>query len=311
MIGQCLETSSTIHKSQQSVTRKLLQQAIYSLLYHIVFMALPYSYVVIMDICIGNWLTNGYILTNQKLIYHYSWIILPILNPIALGIFLKKHRKSLLLFWKAIQISTERPRSLEPIPESQELQIVPEDIHVSIEKKRSKDISCRKLSTSEHCSVISRQSILSTNDPLYCTPDFPFVETDLEIDTLSVYNGYPYDDRCEVFLSNMTGLTTFGTRQKQHEKSSFSKGRLSDGSLSFAKGKLSDGSLSFAKGKLSDGSIGSYTSISGRSTMSVCSSNCYTHSIGSYRSGPSLQHSISIQSNQSVEEAVQDTIIYF
>ncbi|CAG2225137.1 PTHR1 [Mytilus edulis] len=283
MIGQCLETTNSIRKSQQSVTRKLLQQAIYSLLYHIVFMALPYSFVVIMDICVENRLTNGYILTNQKLIYHYAGIILPIFNPISLQ-----------LFWKAIRISTERPRYMKPIPESQELQIVPEEINISIEKKRSIDISSSPLTktpTNEHCSVISRQSILSTNDPLYCTPDFPFVETDLEIDTLSVYNGYPYDDRCEVFLSNIACPTTFGSRQKQHDKSFFSKGRLSDGSISFSKDRLSDGSIFFSKGRLSDGSIGSYAS--------------------SFRSGPSLQHSISIQSNQSIEEAVQDTIIYF
>ncbi|CAC5420612.1 OLFR [Mytilus coruscus] len=288
MIGQCLETTSSIHKSQQSVTRKLLQQAINSLLYHIVFMALPYSYVVIIDICVDNWLTNGDILTNQKLIYHYARIILPIFNPISLGIFLKKHRKSIQSFWKAILISTERTRSLEPIPESQELQIVPEEINISIEsqKKGSKDMSNRRLtttSTSDHCSVISRQSRLSTKDPLYCTPDFPFVETDLEIDTLSVYSGYPYDDRCEAFLSNITYPTTFGTRQKLHKKSSFSKSRLSDVSIS------------------------SYTSSSGRSTMSVGGSNRY----GSLKNVPSLQHSISIQSNQSIEEVVQDTMIYF
>lgn len=289
-IGHYSERSTnSIQRSQQSVTGRLLQQAIFSILYHIVFMALPYSYVVATDVCVDNWFSQCNILSNKKLFFHYTLAILPIFNPISLGIFLKQHRKSLKSFWKAMQILLvqQGKQSLQPIPESQGLQLVQQKRNLSIEgqKRVSKDIPSRLLTKTSACSdcSIGRHSSLTTKDPLYFLPDSLIFQSDLlENDTLSVYNGYPCDDRRDSFLTNFTGPSTFVKRHKLSKQSTFSI--------------LSNRS----KDKLSIVSINSINSSSGqRISLGVDNLNQCKLSIAS------------ILSIQSAEDLVKDTFIYF
>ncbi|CAC5420604.1 unnamed protein product [Mytilus coruscus] len=275
-------------RSQPSVTSRLLQQAIYSLLYHIVFMALPYSYVVATDVCIDIWFSECDILRNQKLFFHYTLAVLPIFNPISLGFFLKQHRKSLKSFWKAMQIllAQQGKQSLQPIPESQEFQLVQQERNSSIEgqKRGPKEIPSRIFTKTSACSdcSISRHSSLASKDPLYFLPDSPFFQSDLENDTISVFNGSPYDDRRASFLSNLTGPSAFVKRHKLSKQSTYSI------------------RSNHSKDKLSIVSITSIASSSGqRVSLGVNSSNQYKHSIAS------------ILSIQSAEDLVKDTCIYF
>ncbi|CAC5420598.1 unnamed protein product [Mytilus coruscus] len=288
MMDRHLKRTSNKQRSQQNVTGKLLKQVIYSFLYHIVFMALPYSCVLILDMFVDNSFTDGNVLKHKRLFFHYAEAILPIFNPISLGIFLKKHRKSLKSFLKAIQILAVRMQPLEPIPETQELQLVPNAMNEFIEsqRKRCKDISCRrfsKLSASSNRSL-SRRRRLSSIDSLYYSPDYPFVQSN-----------HSNDDRYEVNSSDVLSATTFVTLYNTATLSSLS---------TRSNGK---------NDRLSVASISSHASSSRRrlSTLSASSTNPHRQSIDSLKNDPALPRSISILSGQSTEDVIQDTVTYF
>lgn len=288
MMDRHLKRTSNRQRSQQNVTGRLLQQAIYSILYHIIFMSLPYSYVVIMDMFVNNLFTGRYVLRNKSLFFHYVEAILPIFNPISLGIFLKKNRKSLQSFLKAIQDLAVRMQPLQPISETQELQLVPNATNEFIESQKEgcQDISRIRVSklsatTSSNRSV-GRQRRLSNTDSLYYSPDLQFLQSD-----------HSNDDRYEVNHSSIISATSCGTLYKAASQSSTRSNGKTD--------------------RLSVASLSSYASSSGRriSILSARSTNPPRLSIDSFRNVHNLPRSISMLSDQSTEEAIQDTITFF
>ncbi|CAG2187848.1 PTHR1 [Mytilus edulis] len=287
MMDRHLKRTSNRQRSQQNVTGRLLQQAIYSILYHIVFMALPYSYVVVMDMCVVN-ITGRYVLRNTSLFFHYVEAILPIFNPISLGIFLKKNRKSLQSCLKAIQDLAVRMQPLQPIFETQELQLVPNAINEFIESQKEgcQDISRIRVSklsaTSSSNRSVGRQRRLSSTDSLYYSPDLHFLQSD-----------HSNDDRYEVNRSSINSATTCGTLYKAASQSSTRSNGKTD--------------------RLSVASLSSYASSSGRriSILSASSTNPHRLSIDSVINVYNLPRSISMLSDQSTEEAIQNTITFF
>lgn len=120
---------------QTNITDKLLQQVAYSMIFQISFMAIPYTFIVTRHFLSTNYLLKLVKLQQYETIYCIIQSMVPLLNPIALGLFLKQRRNMLASFLYIKNISDWLTTSQKIIPISDDsLQAIHELDEINIQE---------------------------------------------------------------------------------------------------------------------------------------------------------------------------------
>ena len=192
--------------SRDNITDKLLQQVAYSMIFQVSFMAIPYTFIVTMHFLSTNCLLKLVKLQEHETIYCIIQSMVPLLNPIALGLFLKQKRDMLASFLYIKNISDCFTTSQKIIPISDDsLQAIHELDETDIQKSYvPAQINISAISTVSNPRVISVQQCIETTMVENITDNMSVVSQKSST-SLSQNHSHRYSS---VFIRNNLSITS-------------------------------------------------------------------------------------------------------
>ena len=193
------ETTGIGRGRQPNITDKLLQQVAYSMIFQISFMTIPYTFIVTMQFLSTNYPTKLVMLQEKETVYCIFQSMVPLLNPVALGLLLKQRRDRLTsfldvrkissLFTTSQKINPISAESLQTINETEEFK--KQDISTKISVNHPSMVLPRRCSEEQYSetpftySINNGDKIYKLGSTLCDVNDGEFIlETGIEIDTL-------------------------------------------------------------------------------------------------------------------------------
>ena len=300
---------------QLNITDTLLQQVAYSMIFQISFMTIPYTFIVTMHLLSTNYLLKPVMLQEKEKLYCICQSMVPLLNPVALGLLLKQRRDMLTSFLDVRKISSLfitsqkiNPISAEPLPtihETEEFKI--QDISTKIAVNHPSMVLPRRCFVEQYSetpftySINNGDKICKLGSTLCDVNDGEFIiETDREIDTLPRSSGD--------ITNNINAISQLSQAHHHKNSSVLTKQHLSTTSLASV---ASSRSKTLKKDSTISSNVERNSGVCRGIGINSEKTVCNRSSTRSFRSKPSLQYSVSIISSRTPDSTIQDTILYF
>jgi len=200
------ETTGIGPGRQPNITDKLLQHVAYSMIFQISFMTIPYTFIVTMHHLSTNYLLKLVMLQERETLYCIFQSMVPLFNPVALGLLLKQRRDMLTSFLDVRKISSLFTTSQKIIPISDDsLQAIHELDEIDIQESYvPAQTNISVISTVSHPLVISVQQCTETTMVESITDNVSVVSQKSST-SLSQNHSHRYSS---VFIRNSLSITS-------------------------------------------------------------------------------------------------------